>query len=991
MGEKMNKLKENIEKDSNLSNLNITYDFLVHQSKKTIDILSKFNKNAVLGIYIRDIKKKAEIISAAIFSGIEFCILESFDEMLSSNINFVITDNLTEEDLITKKFIKYYKDKDYIIAKADNNIICEDSYFFRTKFVNEGENIWIDISYKYIKEIYAILNNCINRENICFNIDSENEYILPFLVYILKRTKGSMQLISGGEELQKAFLKESDFTTLILTSNQLLLMLENNKEIEKDIIVLNDIDYINFNKLPIKSDKNLLSVKTFINSSIIWEIKKIGRDNIKSNNLFDNIDLSVLKDSITLRKGETKLVSPYQVGLITLDYKKLDIRPVNHLEIPYITTNIIGRKSFNQTGFEFLGYLKRNELYDSSFITTKVLIKLNYIKGAVFNVDDNNQIFVIKKETLDLNSDYTLKQKIDTLMPNNRLVENISIIKNVPFLKDNSVDFTTLKEKSLNNEGPKEGIKKVENKLQQIVAEILKMDQTSIDKDTNFFDIGGNSLSVIYLLHAIDDTFKEHLTIKQIFSYPTVEGISMEILNNRNTEYDYTNSKIIHEDKNVYDLSPAERQMYSIFMREPRSTAYNLPFIVKIDKRIKNDQLVSAINTVYKANDTLHTKFVNTNKGIFQKVIADPKDIKIPIVKIAKDVKDELRNFIAPFDLESGCLIRSEIAVDTNGKRYLLLDFHHIAVDGVSLVILFKELALILKNQKLPQKSITYGDYSDWISKKNLGNSKIFWEKCLSDTKHLMPLRTDYSRVNNSNDDANTINKKIDSNVYDNVRSYCRKKQITEFMFWMSMFGLTLLDYNKTEDIVIGTPIANRNSQTQNLVGMFVNVLPISLKINKNMDIKTFIENVKDVSLGAFANSFYQVDNIVSDLGLSGSRNASPLFQASFSMQNMIQPNDELENLDFLSIPNENTNDLTAFLFYKNNIPTFSISYKTSLYSKKTVIKILNNMMNTVDFSINNDNKKIIELFDKNHFYSTSLSMKDIEEDKNLSNLNFDF
>lgn len=220
-------------KDSKINSLDITYNYLVCRSKKVINILSNLDKNVVIGIYIEDIEKKSIITSAAIFSNIEFCILDSFNEISSSNINFLITDNLSKNYSRIQDFKVYYEDKKFIILEVNNNIIDNTGYAYRTKIINNKKELWLDIPYEYIKTVNDATVKYINKDNICFNIDSENEYILPFLIYILLQTKGSMKLINGPTEFQNAFLKKSSFTVLILTSNQFLLMLKNNKKNRK--------------------------------------------------------------------------------------------------------------------------------------------------------------------------------------------------------------------------------------------------------------------------------------------------------------------------------------------------------------------------------------------------------------------------------------------------------------------------------------------------------------------------------------------------------------------------------------------------------------------------------------------------------------------------------------------------------------------------------------------------------------------------------------
>jgi non-ribosomal peptide synthetase component F len=92
-------------------------------------------------------------------------------------------------------------------------------------------------------------------------------------------------------------------------------------------------------------------------------------------------------------------------------------------------------------------------------------------------------------------------------------------------------------------------------------------------------------------------------------------------------------------------------------------------------------------------------------------------------------------------------------------------------------------------------------------------------------------------------------------------------------------------------DLVIGTPIANRNrAETEGLIGFFVNSLAIRIATEPAATLRSLLATVRDASVGAFAHQDFPFERLVAELGGVRGGNAPPIYQVSFAFQNLPAP-----------------------------------------------------------------------------------------------------
>jgi amino acid adenylation domain-containing protein len=231
-------------------------------------------------------------------------------------------------------------------------------------------------------------------------------------------------------------------------------------------------------------------------------------------------------------------------------------------------------------------------------------------------------------------------------------------------------------------------------------------------------------------------------------------------------------------------------------------------------------------------------------------------------------------------------------------ENYILVNvFHHIIIDGWSKGILFKELSefyqAFLSNSTvdLPELTIQYADFAvwqrQWLQGEILENQLNYWKKQLTAAPLLLELPTDKPRPANPNFRGHSISFQINSELTEKLKLLSQKSGATLFMTLLAALNTLLFRYSGQDDILIGTPTANRNRQEiEPLIGFFVNTLVLRNSLEGNPAFSGLLQQARNVVLEAYANQDVPFEQVVDGLEIERSLSYNPLFQVMFALQN---------------------------------------------------------------------------------------------------------
>ncbi|WP_262946671.1 condensation domain-containing protein, partial [Xenorhabdus indica] len=360
-----------------------------------------------------------------------------------------------------------------------------------------------------------------------------------------------------------------------------------------------------------------------------------------------------------------------------------------------------------------------------------------------------------------------------------------------------------------------------------IWQDILGLERVGIED--NFFRIGGNSLTAVKLTAAIRRVLATEVSLAQLFELKTIAGLIT-----RMEQQTYT--VIPHLHREHYPLSFAQERMLFIEQFEQGSDAYHIPYLVQLDNEACLPLLETAINRLAERHSVMKMVYHSDDTGqIYQQILPENLVITSQPCDDINTLLNTVRAEIAtPFDLttESSLRLRHYPVSDSH---YLLLLWHHIAIDGWSINIFMHELAEIYqslqekRDSQLPALDITYGDYAAWqrdylqddIRERQLA----YWQQTLAGHES-MTLPTDYPRPAQVNYQGRDFSFVLDTRLSEQLRALAKTQETTLYTVLLSAFYVTLAKLSGQNDIVLGTPTDNRHhAQTQPLIGMFVNSL----------------------------------------------------------------------------------------------------------------------------------------------------------------------
>ncbi len=424
-----------------------------------------------------------------------------------------------------------------------------------------------------------------------------------------------------------------------------------------------------------------------------------------------------------------------------------------------------------------------------------------------------------------------------------------------------------------------------EIKLLQILENVLEIKNISLEDD--FLKQGGDSLRAMHLLTRISDEFNVELQLKHIFYSKTIREIAHEIDNAQV----YRHSKIKPtEQLDYYPTSSAQKRLFFLHELDKISIVYNLPYFIIIEGDVDVDKLNKIFTIIIKKHKSFRTSFHIAYGEPIQK-IHENVNFKIDYENVYDyNIERKIEEFVVPFDLSQAPLLRIKMLKINDKKHILLLDVHHIIIDGESFVTLIIEFNKLYMGQNISIKSIDYPDYVLWLLKqknsRKYQQQKTYWLQQFEDEIPTLNLRTDYQRPVIQSFEGDAISFEIGKSMTDTLMMLAKNIRVTLFAVLFSIFNIFLSKLSDQKDVIIGTVIANRkNHEINNIIGMFVNVQVQKNTINEKETFVDFLKRVQDKLLIAFENQEYQFEDLVEHISVKRDPSRNPLFDVLFTLQ----------------------------------------------------------------------------------------------------------
>jgi amino acid adenylation domain-containing protein len=433
-------------------------------------------------------------------------------------------------------------------------------------------------------------------------------------------------------------------------------------------------------------------------------------------------------------------------------------------------------------------------------------------------------------------------------------------------------------------------------------------------------------------------------------------------------------------------LSFAQQTVWFAEQMNPGSPLYNVPWAVRLLGALDLPVLHRALDEIVRRHEIIRAKFT-TIQGQPVQVITPHAGLELPLVDLQQrslsqsEQEEELFKVLRdeaarPFDLRQDLLIRATLVrLGTHG-HVLVLVMHHIVSDGWSVGILMRELSQLydafLNNQPSPllPPPIQYADYAvwqrEWLKGTSFTEQLSYWEQQLEAAPEGVEWPSDRARVPGQRRRGALATLQLPNRLTRALKELSEESGVTLFMTLLAAFDLLLSRHTGQEDVVVGTRAAGRNrSETEQLVGFFINALPLRVDLSGNPKFRELLARVREVTLNAYACQDVPFEILVKKLQPQRDPARSPLFQIMFVLHNFPFPVAHLPGVksEWLAVQRDTCKfDIDFSWFDGGDGLCAEVEYNTELFDSPSVERMLSQYQILLEGIIADPDQRVMQL-----------------------------
>nr|WP_297934133.1 non-ribosomal peptide synthetase [uncultured Lachnoclostridium sp.] len=555
---------------------------------------------------------------------------------------------------------------------------------------------------------------------------------------------------------------------------------------------------------------------------------------------------------------------------------------------------------------------------------------------------------------------------IRSKLPDYMTPEVIKVLTSLPINMNAKLDYGKLKE--LANKDKREIIEPVtplEKQLSEICKNIFSCSEVSME-DT-LFRIGANSVNILRLVNEVNSQTNSQFTLFDIFENRnrTIRELADVIEKNREAGH----SKVTitkAEPKEYYKAVPEQRRIFVLQNMDKESTNYNITRAIQVKGSITNQEIVEQAETFLQRYELFQITFQQLDNEIVQRV----GNFRIKAERIyckEKEVTACIHRFRRPFDLEQEPGIRLGLIETDKDNRILVVDVHHIILDGHSINRLIQKFCLFLSGVEGQKEKVTYLDYAVWVNenegKKARNESLAYWkEKFRVVPEPVMPYCIK-KRPSVFTYRGMKESMRISSKIKEGIVRLAKENNTTEFAILTTAFVLLLEKYTLQNDITIGTVTNGRVcDEIKDTLGMFVKTLPLRIQIDQENTLDQVITHVNEVLGEAYEHQAISFEELLEELGVERDMSRNPLFDYMIVMQEDREEETVINGTEWALYPYDDLSskyDLTLEIRSTEEEYLCVFEYCTDIFDAGTIELLKQHFVNLLGEMIEGERKPV--------------------------------
>ncbi|MBV9109166.1 MAG: amino acid adenylation domain-containing protein, partial [Gemmatimonadetes bacterium] len=430
---------------------------------------------------------------------------------------------------------------------------------------------------------------------------------------------------------------------------------------------------------------------------------------------------------------------------------------------------------------------------------------------------------------------------------------------------------------------------------------------TRIAADDDFFALGGHSLLGMLVLSRIRQRYGVELPVRSLFEARTPAALAARIDAARGEPVIPQPPLRAARREEPIPLSFAQQRLWFLHQMEPASPFYNIPAAVRLSGALDAEALRRALGEIVHRHEALRTSFRESPGGAVQVVHPWTGGFELPVHDVShlprERAEAEARAIAQAeaaraFDLTRDVLLRAALVRIAADAHLLVLNLHHVAGDGWSVGLLFRELAAAYAGlaagqvPHLPELPVQYADFAvwqrEWLRDEVLQAQLAYWRRRLEGAPAVLEIPADRPRPAVQSYRGAVLPFQVPDAIADRLREPARGADATLFMVLLAGFGLLVSRLSGRDDVVVGSPIAGRvRREVEGLIGFFVNTMALRTDLSGDPAVAELVRRVREATLEAYAHQDLPFERVVEELQPERTLSRNPLFQVAFALQNV--------------------------------------------------------------------------------------------------------
>ncbi|WP_437327214.1 amino acid adenylation domain-containing protein [Sorangium sp. So ce381] len=504
----------------------------------------------------------------------------------------------------------------------------------------------------------------------------------------------------------------------------------------------------------------------------------------------------------------------------------------------------------------------------------------------------------------------------------------------------------------------------VERALAGIWQEVLRQERVGVHD--SFLELGGSSVHAVRLLSRVRSALGVELKFQELFRHPTIAEFAPLVRRERAARGAERAISPVPR-SGPLPLSFGQERLWFLQRLAPESRAYNCLFPFRLRGRVDVGALDKSLRELAQRHEILRTTYAERDGRPVQ-LIAPQSSLQLNVMDL-QHLSAEEREVAAHqrinaeaqtlFDLERGPVLRACLLKLGPEDHILWLHLHHIATDGWSIELAFRELALLYDGHRggapaaLPELAIQYADFAAWQREHMRDSARAellaWWKERLLHAPPLLDLPSDHPRPAIQSLRGSTVSFRIDAPLAERLGELSAQRGMTVTMVLMAAFAVLLHRYTQRDDILIGMPSANRaRMDLEEIMGFFVNTVPIRVDLSGDPSFDDLLQRVRKLCLEAYEHDMLPFDVLVQELRPERSPGYNPVVQIAFAPQSPAERDLDLAGIEVRPIEadaGKTIFDLSLYSWEGPDGVTGMFEYSTDLFDRATIERMAEHLL----------------------------------------------